>query len=1283
MKTLKRTLAFILVLTMILSLGEGIALAQSEPETVPGDGSALGQNSEEEQDNTSPEAGADGSEAPPAGDSESTVPPTVEGGEDDPEDPQAPGNEVTPEVPQDPDVSTPPEAQQDPVNSAAPETEPSTEPSAEPSAEPSETPEPTQTPQAKAEPKVWPWTEPGNSVSALMHGGTSLNSDSGFFCFEDGGLYADGALLAGVDGYDLNLVDGWLYYTVGAAVYRVPMGGGPVETVHTADAAIDQMYVMGQEIRYLSGGSLWSFDMGWTEPTTEAPAPVAEVPAPAAEVPAPVADEPAGDVPAGDEPAGGISDTIAAPAGGIVLDMGELGLEPTDTAQTETEAAPAAGPLEQLEAPEGTAKFIPTAYGNLFFTGSMFNYTLWAGMTQLYSGIQQAYTEGEWLVVVTGGETYQAAVAPLFQGSFGLQAYSLHQEDLVQNGLSDEEQLANEQAYLESDEYAAITAAEEPYYNDGIATVSTSQFLTQPLSANQQNIVLRAQQMANVQWTPQADRYAWGGNSGSYVSSKDYDEIYKNGGIFRKGATYKGVPYSQPVHGGYVGWDISLADFVNATNNAGSAFYSGYSDFTKLAPYYGGDCSSFASWCWDLPYRCTCTSMLEFSQAIENNINNIQVGDVLNDPNSHVMVVTDVAYGSRGEVVSFELTQETPPLVKVSCYGELISGKDYKSVSSQYADSAFNSFISQGYKLYRRSCNTKPNVSQPADVTGTNMIPAPTITLAAGNSSEATVTLAQSTQGAAIYYTTDNTIPTDQSTKYENPFTVSLSESKITLRAMAKAANVTSLPLTETLIGAKAPTLAVAGMTAGTGVLQEDGKCYVDNDVETLTLRSEPGATVYYTLDETKPTLDSPHGNAGEVKIDIKDKDTITIKAYAWAPHRISSAVVTFDVVKTKLHKITFDDPSGLVEVKDAQVGTMDDGVLMVKDGANVELTLDVSKVKVKLFQVDGTDKTNELQGNDETKTYKFEKVNADHTVKVVIDSGFTDVAGSDWYAEAINYCKTNGLMNGKSATVFGTAKDNKNNMIRGDLVGILCRMINPSISLLGTSFSGSTAWESSLKGKTLAKTLGDDVNVRKDPSVVNGKDNLLRDEKSNIVKLGVAGQYFQVIKTQYVNGFPWYSVYVRGLGADGKTKTFEGWVSGYYNDQAVKANTFTDLNTGTTGWASAYIQWAYLENIVNGASSTAFIPLGYITRQDICVILYNYLTKYLGVQSLDTTQRKPFDDSGSISSYAKDAVNAMINLGIISGYTNDLVRPTRTATRAEVATMIMRLDKYVKANFG
>ena len=77
---------------------------------------------------------------------------------------------------------------------------------------------------------------------------------------------------------------------------------------------------------------------------------------------------------------------------------------------------------------------------------------------------------------------------------------------------------------------------------------------------------------------------------------------------------------------------------------------------------------------------------------------------------------------------------------------------------------------------------------------------------------------------------------------------------------------------------------------------------------------------------------------------------------------------------------------------------------------------------------------------------------------------------------------------------------------------------------------------------------------------------------------------------------------------------------------------------------------------------------------------MYNYSKLY----GLDTTESKDveiFKDSGDVSTWAMDAVEWSVGAGILSGKGDGILDPKGNATRAEIATVLMRYtEKYDKS---
>ena len=124
----------------------------------------------------------------------------------------------------------------------------------------------------------------------------------------------------------------------------------------------------------------------------------------------------------------------------------------------------------------------------------------------------------------------------------------------------------------------------------------------------------------------------------------------------------------------------------------------------------------------------------------------------------------------------------------------------------------------------------------------------------------------------------------------------------------------------------------------------------------------------------------------------------------------------------------------------------------------------------------------------------------------------------------------------------------------------------------------------------------------------------------------------------------------------------------------------FTDL---TQDWYQDAVLWAYQTGVVAGTSSTTFEPDLPVTREQIAVILMEYMTRVLKLERTWTpADLSIFPDADNVSDWAKDAMADAVALGLISGASNGgqtCLEPQGSATREQVATILMEFCKNVK----
>ena len=128
-------------------------------------------------------------------------------------------------------------------------------------------------------------------------------------------------------------------------------------------------------------------------------------------------------------------------------------------------------------------------------------------------------------------------------------------------------------------------------------------------------------------------------------------------------------------------------------------------------------------------------------------------------------------------------------------------------------------------------------------------------------------------------------------------------------------------------------------------------------------------------------------------------------------------------------------------------------------------------------------------------------------------------------------------------------------------------------------------------------------------------------------------------------------------------------------NPADYKNGKFTDVKTDA--YYAPYVNWAASKGIVNGTGATTFAPDNKITREQMAVIMKNYADK-MGYSIPKTLEAVTFADNAQISSWAKDAVKAMQQAGVLSGKANNLFDPKGNATRAEAATVLHRFVEVI-----
>ncbi|MBQ4900538.1 S-layer homology domain-containing protein [Paenibacillus sp. Marseille-P2973] len=106
--------------------------------------------------------------------------------------------------------------------------------------------------------------------------------------------------------------------------------------------------------------------------------------------------------------------------------------------------------------------------------------------------------------------------------------------------------------------------------------------------------------------------------------------------------------------------------------------------------------------------------------------------------------------------------------------------------------------------------------------------------------------------------------------------------------------------------------------------------------------------------------------------------------------------------------------------------------------------------------------------------------------------------------------------------------------------------------------------------------------------------------------------------------------------------------------------------------YAFAYIEAAVKAGLINGVGDGKFGTGANLSRQDMAVLF----VRALGVDATGKGAELKFSDASKIADYAKDAVAAAVELGLISGNTNGTFNPSGNAERQAVAQVAAKFLK-------
>ena len=127
--------------------------------------------------------------------------------------------------------------------------------------------------------------------------------------------------------------------------------------------------------------------------------------------------------------------------------------------------------------------------------------------------------------------------------------------------------------------------------------------------------------------------------------------------------------------------------------------------------------------------------------------------------------------------------------------------------------------------------------------------------------------------------------------------------------------------------------------------------------------------------------------------------------------------------------------------------------------------------------------------------------------------------------------------------------------------------------------------------------------------------------------------------------------------------------------ESAENTHSFADVPEGQ--WYSDAVEWAASNGIVSGITSTEFAPDSDISREQMALIIYRF-AKMQGYNVSNVADISSFADTADVSDWALDAIRWANKTELVNGTSETTLSPKATATRAQVAAILMRFCENV-----
>ena len=128
-----------------------------------------------------------------------------------------------------------------------------------------------------------------------------------------------------------------------------------------------------------------------------------------------------------------------------------------------------------------------------------------------------------------------------------------------------------------------------------------------------------------------------------------------------------------------------------------------------------------------------------------------------------------------------------------------------------------------------------------------------------------------------------------------------------------------------------------------------------------------------------------------------------------------------------------------------------------------------------------------------------------------------------------------------------------------------------------------------------------------------------------------------------------------------------------YYGEDCGTNSGFSDVPA--SAWYAKAVTWASKKGVVSGYSNGTFGPDNQLTREQMVTILYNVADK----PETNPSAISQYSDYYQVASYAADGFAWAVSNKVVSGTSSTTLSPRGTATRAQVAVILVRYLENVE----